>query len=74
MQPNFPICLVFSLNSWWHQTLGKTYGFQCKDGVMVSDSLAFRITKSCRQHALSAEFDVGDLSAFVTEWCWANLQ
>ena len=54
--------------------MGKTYGLQCKDGVMVSDSLAFSKTKSCRQRALSAEFDVGDLTAFVTEWWGANRQ
>ena len=40
------------LSSWWQQLLGKTYGFRCQNGAMVSDSFAHRKTKSCRQHGL----------------------
>ena len=52
MKLNFTICSVLSLSSWWQQLLGKTYGLQCQNGLMVSDLFAFRKTKSCRQHAL----------------------
>ena len=60
MKLNFAICLVLSLNLWWQQPFGNTYGLQCQNGVMVSDSVAFRKTNSCTQHALCAEFNVGD--------------
>ena len=40
-------------DSWWQQLLGKTYGLRYKNGAMVSDSVAYRKTKSCRQHGLS---------------------
>ena len=32
------------------------------------DFFAFKKTKSCRQHALSAMVDFGGLSAFVNKW------
>ena len=40
-------------DSWWQQLLGKTYGLRYKNGAMVSDSVAYRKTKSRRQHGLS---------------------
>ena len=44
------------------------------NGVMVSDSVAFSKNKSCRQHASSAEVDVGDSSSFLTEWWGTNCE
>ena len=68
MKRNFVVWSVPSLSSWWQQPLGKTYGLRCQNRVMVSDSFVFRKTKSCTQHSfLVLRFDVGDLSAFVTE-------
>ena len=52
MKHNLGICLVPSLSSWWQQSLGKTYGLGCQNGVIVSESFAFRKTKSRRQHTL----------------------
>ena len=52
MKLNFAMFLVLFLSSWWQQTLGKTYGLRCQNGVLVSDSFAFTKTKSCKQHAL----------------------
>ena len=54
MKLNFVICSILSLSSWSQQPLRKTYGLRCQNGVMVSDSFAFRKTSSCRQHALLA--------------------
>ena len=48
----FGISLRLALNSWWQQLLGKTYGLRYQNGAMVSDSFAYRKTKSCRQHDL----------------------
>ena len=52
MKLNLAICSVLSLSSWWQQPLGETYGLQCENKVMVSDSFVFKKTKSCRQHVL----------------------
>ena len=52
MKLNFTICSVLLLSSWWQQPLGKTYGLQYQNGLIVSDLFAFRKTKTCRQHAL----------------------
>ena len=72
MQLNFAICLVLSLTSWWQQTLRKTCGLRCQDGVLVSDCFAFKKSKSYRQQALGVEVEVGYLSAFVNEWWGIN--
>ena len=72
MKLNFAIYLVMSLSSWWKQPLGKSYGIQWQNGVMVQVSFGFRKTKNCRQHALTAEVVVGDLRAFATEWQGTN--
>ena len=52
MKLNCNICSVLSLSSWWQQLLGKTYGLQFQNGLLVSDLFAFSKTKSCGQHAL----------------------
>ena len=54
MKLNFTIWSVLSLSSWWQQLLGRIYGLQCQNGLMVTDLFAFRKTKSCRQQALLA--------------------
>ena len=33
-------------------TLERTYGLRYQNGAVVSDSFAYRKTKSCRQHGL----------------------
>ena len=48
------------------------YGLWCQNGVLFSDSLAFTKTKICKQHANSALINIGELSAFVTEWRGTN--
>ena len=67
---------VLSQSSWWQQSFRKTYSLRCQIGVMISDSFAFRETKNCRQHPLLVlrSLDVGDLSAYVTEWRGANCE
>ena len=52
MKLNFAICFVPSFSSWWQPPLGKTYGFWCQKGVMVSDSFASKNHKKFRQHVL----------------------
>ena len=52
MKLDFASYLLLSLRSWWEQLLGKTYGLQCQDGAMVSDSSSFKKIKSCRQNSL----------------------
>ena len=52
MKLNTTICSVLSLSAWWQQLLGKNFGLQCQNRLMVSDLFAFRKTKSCRQHAI----------------------
>ena len=73
MKLNFAMFLVLSLSSAWLQILWKTYSLWSKNGVLLSDSFAFTKPKSCKQTcSLSAVINVGDLSAFVTEWQGAN--
>ena len=52
----------------------KPYGLRCLNEVMVSDSFAFRKTKSCQEHAHSVEVDAGDLIAFVSDWSRKNCE
>ena len=52
MKLNFAICLVLSLSSLQQHFFGKTYGLLFQNVVMISNSFAFRKTKSCRKHAL----------------------
>ena len=73
MKLNFAMFLVLSLSSAWLQILWKTYSLWSKNGVLLSDSFAFTKPKSCKQTcSLSAVINVGDLSAFVTEWLGKN--
>ena len=37
-------------SSWWQRLLWKTYGLRYQNGTMVSDSFAYRKTKTCKQH------------------------
>ena len=64
--------IIFLSVPWYQETLEKTYGLRCLNEVMVSDSFAFRKTKICQEHALSAEVDAGDLIAFVSDWSRTN--
>ena len=71
MKLDIAICSILSLCSWWQQPLAKTYGLRCENEVMISDSFAFRKTKSCRKYALlvlrmTCLIVWGNLIAFVT--------
>ena len=55
MKRNFAICLALLLSSWWQQPLGRTYGLQCQNGVMVNDSFASSKTKRFRQHQFTRD-------------------
>ena len=48
MKLNFATCVVFSLISWRQHPSGKIGSLRCQNGVIASDSFAFRKTKSCR--------------------------
>ena len=71
MKLNFAMFLVLSLSSWWQQALGKSYGLCAKMEYWSVTPLPLGKPRAVNNIFYQCR-EVGDLSAFVTEWQGAN--